>query len=356
MVVSPDTLVLECENRSLDKYEFGYFVAPTQHFRWKATFTAKFVEEITHRTGNFKTFGVFVKMLASAFDLDSPSVNLDLLTSEDLEALRQASGLSSNSRTGGVVETTVRSKRYLIMTYQGEFDKVHYPMALSYSDMEDVGELKRTIVRLRDEVDSLRRGQVDSGSFRELENVAMNYRNEKERLAKDVAECLTENNRLVDLVDALQADNQTLRAKVERLEISLSRGRSPMHRRSPRAAQHSPASSLRAGLSRLDPSPVRRRPPTAPALRPPSLRSTGYQSPYAQSAGSQRSVKSRDSLTPKRPTTPIRSTTPKRPATPKRATTPKTTPQRGGTSMSEVDARLQALQIFCGTKNSPLKV
>lgn len=33
---------------------------------WKGEFSAKYVEDITAKTGNFKKFPVFVKMLASA--------------------------------------------------------------------------------------------------------------------------------------------------------------------------------------------------------------------------------------------------------------------------------------------------
>ena len=46
------------------------------------------VEEITLKAGNFKKFEVFLQMLASAFDNDSESVYVDVLTYSDLEMLK----------------------------------------------------------------------------------------------------------------------------------------------------------------------------------------------------------------------------------------------------------------------------
>ena len=46
------------------------------------------VEEITLKAGNFKKFGVFIKMLMSALDKENDSVYVDVLTYSDLEALK----------------------------------------------------------------------------------------------------------------------------------------------------------------------------------------------------------------------------------------------------------------------------
>lgn len=57
--------------------------------RWRGDFTARYLEDITSRTGSFKKYGVFVKMLTSALTEQSDAVFVDLLTYEDLEALRR---------------------------------------------------------------------------------------------------------------------------------------------------------------------------------------------------------------------------------------------------------------------------
>jgi hypothetical protein len=45
------------------------------------------IEDITHKTGSFKRFGVFVEMLLSAITQRSDSVYVDLLTFADLVSL-----------------------------------------------------------------------------------------------------------------------------------------------------------------------------------------------------------------------------------------------------------------------------
>jgi len=47
---------------------------------WKNSFSANYIEEITQKTGNYKKFGVFVKMLVSSITKASDSVFLDILT------------------------------------------------------------------------------------------------------------------------------------------------------------------------------------------------------------------------------------------------------------------------------------
>ncbi|KRX10182.1 hypothetical protein PPERSA_08585 [Pseudocohnilembus persalinus] len=58
-------------------------------------------------------------------------------------------------------------KRYLIMTYCAEFDKVHYPMPLNYDENPDPEQLKSTVRRLRIELEELRNnmsGPVDGST------------------------------------------------------------------------------------------------------------------------------------------------------------------------------------------------
>eukprot|EP01138_Halocafeteria_seosinensis_P000342 gb/GECG01000354.1/.p1 GENE.gb/GECG01000354.1/~~gb/GECG01000354.1/.p1 ORF type:complete len:209 (+),score=24.72 gb/GECG01000354.1/:1-627(+) len=52
--------------------------------RWLGHFPAQYIEDITHKTGNFKRFSVLVKMLTAALAQQSDSVFIDLLTFADL--------------------------------------------------------------------------------------------------------------------------------------------------------------------------------------------------------------------------------------------------------------------------------
>lgn len=117
------------------------------------------IEDLTQKTGNFKQFGVFVSMLKAAVARSSESVTLDLLTYADLEALRgqkfgHASyrGVSPASKTSLGQQKQLHSKRYLILTYSVEFDRIHYPLALPYVGKLDPAALLETIRKLRTEL------------------------------------------------------------------------------------------------------------------------------------------------------------------------------------------------------------
>ncbi len=76
---------------------------------------------MTSKTGNFKKFAVFIRMLSSALSRTSDVVFIDLLTSADLELLKaRKSGAPSASSTSSATS----NKRYLILTYMVEFDRL----------------------------------------------------------------------------------------------------------------------------------------------------------------------------------------------------------------------------------------
>ena len=111
------------------------------------------IEELTRKTGNYKKFPIFLNMLESALTKSSESVILDLLTYEDLESMWEKK-LGSNKR--GRAESPgskPQAKRYLILTYSAEFDRIHYPLALSYCGHPDPIKLQDTIRKLHAELD-----------------------------------------------------------------------------------------------------------------------------------------------------------------------------------------------------------
>ena len=106
------------------------------------------VEDISAKTGNYKKFGVFVRMLASAIRQESDSVFVDLLTYSDLETLKskKVSGRAPLQRT-----IPPNNKRYLILTYAAEFDRVHYPLPLLYEE-PTVEHLQSVVQQLRSQL------------------------------------------------------------------------------------------------------------------------------------------------------------------------------------------------------------
>jgi coiled-coil domain-containing protein 61 len=90
-------------------------------------------------------------MLESAITKSSKSVVLDLLTYEDLEAMWKKK-LGTNKR-GRADLCNPQAKRYLILTYSVEFDRIHYPLALTYIGCPDPAVLQNTIRKLQAELD-----------------------------------------------------------------------------------------------------------------------------------------------------------------------------------------------------------
>lgn len=123
--------------------------------QWRGEFDAGFIEDLTHKTGNFKQFSIFCNMLESALTQSSESVTLDLLTYTDLESLR-------NRKMGGRPgppaprSAQLNSKRYLILIYSVEFDRIHYPLPLPYQGKPDPVVLQGIIRSLKEELLRLR--------------------------------------------------------------------------------------------------------------------------------------------------------------------------------------------------------
>ncbi len=105
-------------------------------------------------------------MLSSAFSKTNESVFVDLLTLADLEMLkaRKTGGSMSHSQTHSQSHSSKRQmKRYLILTYTGEFDRVHYPLPLAFEEVPNAVALQRTIRRLRKRLREREDAANDSG-------------------------------------------------------------------------------------------------------------------------------------------------------------------------------------------------
>jgi len=132
--------------------------------RWQGNFSSTYVEDIASKTGNFKKFPVFVEMLRTALGNQSDTVFVDLLTFADLQMLKsQHSKAKAGSSTAAANHSKGSSnKRYLILTYAVEFDRVHYPLPFQFDANPDQRALRATIHRLRRELKEAR--QVSGGS------------------------------------------------------------------------------------------------------------------------------------------------------------------------------------------------
>jgi coiled-coil domain-containing protein 61 len=128
------------------------------------------VEDITSKTGSFKKFAVFVRMLQSAVLQQSDSVFVDLLTCQDLELLKAKKAAAAAGATNGGVPhqqqqlpASLASKRYLILTYASEFDRVHYPLPLLPDEQPDPSRFKAVIASLRQQLAAVTAGLSQHG-------------------------------------------------------------------------------------------------------------------------------------------------------------------------------------------------
>ncbi|XP_072202564.1 centrosomal protein CCDC61 isoform X2 [Excalfactoria chinensis] len=227
--------------------------------RWQGHFDATSVEDLTRKTGNFKQFGIFCSMLEAALMKSSEAVSLELLTYHDLEALRSCkAGVATR-----VPHSTspLSSKRYLILIYCVEFDRIHYPLSLAYVGEADVAALRRLVQEQQDELaqlrDELRRAQQEV------------WRLEDERL-QDKAWHQKKQQWMSKELTEVKAAEKMLRVRVKTLTAELAacrKGRSTsataqgLPRDCPRSNSQESRSSSQGRLPPQSPSPAGSRPP-----------------------------------------------------------------------------------------------
>ncbi|CAF1168377.1 unnamed protein product [Adineta steineri] len=238
--------------------------------QWKACFDVTAIETMTAKTGNFKSFSVFVNMLENAINQDSTSVNIDLFTYDDLEALRKKRQGQSENLTHHTTNIQLANKRYLILTYNAEYDRIYYPLSLPYcgkpdpvilmqqirqlttenrllkskleSDVErsDIIRLQRECSRLKKENNEFRqqassnRSNNSNDQQQQIELLRQMVRASEDALTKERTTITTAKNDnyrvLNDQVESLKTSERQLKSKVRSLvnEIALLK-RSTLH-------------------------------------------------------------------------------------------------------------------------------
>jgi hypothetical protein len=86
-------------------------------------------------------------MLVSAVKQQSDSVFIDLLTYQDLEMLKSKKNKGAAQQQARTMQPN--NKRYLILTYAAEFDRVHYPLPLMFEAHPDPDRMRHIIKELR---------------------------------------------------------------------------------------------------------------------------------------------------------------------------------------------------------------
>ncbi|XP_019719963.1 centrosomal protein CCDC61 isoform X2 [Hippocampus comes] len=155
--------------------------------QWKGEFDPAYIEDLTRKTGNFKQFPIFCSMLESAVRKTSDSVTLDLLTYADLELLRNRKAGVVGRPRGHPQSSALTAKRYLILIYTVEFDRIHYPLPLPYVGKPDPAALQKEIRSLRAELSALTSQGVGKSAELEIHRLRAELalmKEEKEAIAK----------------------------------------------------------------------------------------------------------------------------------------------------------------------------
>ncbi|EDQ92267.1 uncharacterized protein MONBRDRAFT_23252 [Monosiga brevicollis MX1] len=129
---------------------------------WTGSFTTAYVEDMTARTGNFKSFTTFTAMLTRSLSHPTPQLQLHWLTYRALQRLRSQPAPSEpelasfESSQGLDAADPTASRRYLILTYTSEFDRTHYPLPLECAAPPTVGALAARLRHLHHDNQQLR--------------------------------------------------------------------------------------------------------------------------------------------------------------------------------------------------------
>jgi len=145
--------------------------------RWKAAYSPEAIESNTKKTGNAKKYSTFVKMLFTVLETSSDTLDFEILTYADIQRLRAR---QSGSRSQGPSKES--QTRYFIINFSGEFDKVHYPLALNYEEVPDPADLQKTINRMRKELETLKK--VAGGGEINISEVLRENQELKQQVAK----------------------------------------------------------------------------------------------------------------------------------------------------------------------------
>lgn len=144
------TIQLECKGRACMIYicaehDKMQIIAEdrTKAKIWMGNFSPRFVEDLTTKTGNFKRYHTFVKMLLTGLENKSDSVRVRLLASSQLDELKGSRRVVKFSR--------VDIKKYLVVTYKVEFDIVNYVLPLQFQEIPDSLTLLYILTKYRAE-------------------------------------------------------------------------------------------------------------------------------------------------------------------------------------------------------------
>lgn len=192
---------------------------------WRGNFSSRYIEQITSKSGNSKTFTQFLKFLTACLEEQNPCYYLNFLTFQDIENLRSRKRLDTNFASQS------NKKRYLILSYTSEFEKVHYPLPLALKEnympqsterqIEESVDLQESIEELQNQNNHLKQ-QLEMLK-KEKESLSSEYENYKQETQTEIEKLKVSND---ESKTEMQRFKQELDSIIEELEKKSSQKKS----------------------------------------------------------------------------------------------------------------------------------
>jgi len=180
---------------------------------WRNCFEKAYIEDITRKASSFKKYNVFTKMLLDAMECNGDTncpVSINLHSYEHLEKLIQTKSKVSNR---------AKNKRYLILTYEAEYDRVQYPLCLKYTTPSS-GEMLKELARLRRQVKYYRGNEKQENEITEVD-LSKRLAGENQRL-KLRYDSQAQSSKFRDKTVSLQDEVEELRLLLQQKDEELS--------------------------------------------------------------------------------------------------------------------------------------
>jgi len=182
---------------------------------WRNCFEKVYIEDITRKASSFKKFKVFTKMLLDAMACDGDpncAVSINLHTYEHLEALIQTKTQKVSNRA--------KNKRYLILTYEADYDRVQYPLCLKYTTPSSA-EMLKELAKLRRQIQCYRKKEKENESGINNKSLRSNLMEENRRLKLLLERDSPDTAHLQDNLEAIEYEVEELRLLLEQKDEEL---------------------------------------------------------------------------------------------------------------------------------------
>ena len=152
---------------------------------------------------------------------------MDVLTAADLDMLKARKTGARPPASAHGAAPAAGGKRYVILTYSGEFDRVHYPLPLAFESPPSTESLLRSVARLRARLAGRAEMQegLESQPDKDVRQIIAHLRQEntelRHRLRQADSRKLSAPPGQVGMVNELTAANAKLRRTVEGLRKEL---------------------------------------------------------------------------------------------------------------------------------------